>query len=311
VNIVFMGTPTFALPTLDALAAEHNITAIFTRPDAVSHRGKQKMPSLVKARATELGITCYTPRSFYQNLNDGAPLFNKEGNRVVDATILADLKRSAPDLIVVVAYGMLLPSEVIDLPTFGSINVHASLLPRWRGAAPIQRALLAGDEQTGITLMRMETELDVGPYCLQAATSTQGKNYQQLIVEMGTMGAELLTQNLEAITSGELAWISQDNRLATYADKVQKGSIDLDPALTVLENYNRVRASTHHARSRTTILGKRIMVLEACPAKERHNKTLYYECADGALEIGLLKPDGGKQMTGTSFLAGLRQSSGG
>jgi len=304
-----MGTPTIALPVLDALAKEHNVEAVFSRPDAVSHRGSEKMPSLVKARALELGIPCYTPTSFYSYVEKGTvrtPLFNSEGNRVVDAEVLADIRRSAPDFIVVIAYGMLLPKEVLDIPTYGCINIHASLLPRWRGAAPIQRALLAGDETTGVSIMRMQTELDTGPYCLQAVTPIADKNYQQLIVELGIMGAELLVPNLKAIAAGEVEWTEQDESAVTYADKIEKGSIDLDPSLTVTENYNRVRASSHHARSRATLHGKEAMILETRPAGTKEDKGVYFECSDGQLEILLLKPAGGRDMTGSAFLAGLR-----
>jgi len=306
VNIVFMGTPTIALPVLDALAKEHNVAAVFTRCDAVSHRGKEKLPSLVKAHATKLGIVSYTPKSFFMYLDSYTPLFDKEGNRVVDKKILTDIRQTDPDFIVVIAYGMLLPVEVLALPRFGCINIHASLLPRWRGSAPIQRALLAGDEQVGISIMRMESELDTGPYCLQASTSAKDKNYQQLIVEMGVMGAELLLPNLEAIAAGKVEWVEQDESAVSYADKVLKGSIDLDPNLTVLENYNRVRASSHHARSRATLFSKSVLVLETCPAGEPNEKCVFFECSDGLLEITLLKPAGSREMTGTAFLAGLR-----
>lgn len=301
-----MGTPTYALPTLDALAEKHDVRAVYTRPDAVSHRGKKPMASLVKARAEELGIPTYTPESFYVDHGHCGPLLYNEGERIVNAEILADIERSEPKLIVVAAYGMLLPKEMLALPEGGCVNLHASLLPRWRGAAPIQRALLANDEYVGVSVMRMEPRLDQGPYCLQASTPAEGKNYQQLIIEMGAMGAELLVPNLEAILSNEVIWTEQDEALVTYADKVEKGSIDLDPALTVVENHCRVRASNHHVRCRTTLHGKSIMILEARPAGDPSDRCLYFECADGLLEITLLKPDGSREMTGAAFLAGLR-----
>lgn len=305
-NIVFMGTPTFALPTLSALAEEHTVRAVFTRPDAPSHRGKKPLPSLVKARALELGIPTYTPHSFTVRLEDGTPLFDTQGNRVVDAEIIAQIKECEPELIVVAAYGMLLPREVLEIPSVDCINIHASLLPRWRGAAPIQRALLAGDELIGVSIMRMQTGLDTGPYCLQSATPAAGKNYQDLIVEMGTMGAQLLLRNLDAIVLGKVCWQEQDESLVTYADKVEKGTINLDASLTVEQNYNRVRASSHHARCRSTFFDKPAMILEARPAQEEQGKGLYFTCSDGLLEILNLKPDGRKEMTATAFLAGLR-----
>ena len=298
-NIVFMGTPTYALPILSALAEKHTVTAVFSRPDAASDRGKKLLPSLVKARAEELGIPTATPGSFYINCNDAQ-------EKIVDTEILAEIERHNPDVIVVAAFGMLLPTEVLDLPPLGCINLHASLLPRWRGAAPIQRALLAGDEQVGVSIMRMEAELDTGPYCLQAATAAQGKSYQQLIVELGEMAAKLLLPNLEAIVSGSVAWVEQDQSLVTYADKIEKGSINLDPELTVEENYNRVRTSSHHARCKALIHDRSVMILEARPAGSQNSKGVYFECSNGMLEIQLLKPDGSREMTGTAFLAGLR-----
>lgn len=305
-NIVFMGTPTFALPALDALAERFGVQAVFTRPDAPSHRGKTRLPSLVKARALELGIPVETPESFYTQLDDCAPLMDAEGGRVMDAEVLASIKKHNPDVIVVAAYGMLLTPEILTMPPAGCINIHASLLPRWRGAAPIQRGLLAGDEQVGVSLMRMTEGLDTGPYCAQAGIPTTDKNYQQLITLLGDLGAELLVQHLEAIVAGDATWTEQDESLVTYADKVNKGEVDLDAHLTVIENYNRVRASTHHARCRTTLFDKPVMVLEACPATEHNKKSVYFECSDGLLEILALKPDGRKEMTGAAFLAGLR-----
>lgn len=305
-NIVFMGTPTYALPTLNALAAKNTVRAVFSRPDAASHRGKKLLPSLVKARALELGLPVYTPKSFYAHLGSCSPLLSTEGNRVVDAEVIAQIKKYDPDLLIVAAYGLLLPEEILALPTKGCINLHASLLPRWRGAAPIQRALLAGDEQVGVSIMRMEKGLDTGPYCAQSWTSAASKNYSDLSVELGIMGAELVDGLLESLASQTVTWVEQDENLVTYADKVLKGSINLDPSLTAKENYNRVRASSHHARCKTTLCGKSVMVLQAAPADDIRGKGVYYECKDGLLEILLLKPDGGREMTGISFLAGLR-----
>lgn len=305
-NIIFMGTPTIALATLDTLAAKHNVAAVYTRPDAAWHRGSQKRPSLVKAHALQLGIDCHTPQSFFVG-SDAASGFSAEGgNRVVDAEVLADIKDCDPDIIVVYAYGLRLPDEILAVPRYGCINIHASLLPRWRGSAPIQWAILTGDEQTGVSIMRMESSMDTGPYCLQAATLALHKSYSELIVELGQMSAELLVPNLEAIAAGKLEWTQQDESLVTYANKIPKGSVDLDPELTVEENYRRVLASSRHARSRTTLFGRPVLVYEAYPAEEQSDKRVYYECSDGLLEITILKPAGKREMTGAAFLAGLR-----
>lgn len=301
-----MGTPTFALPALEALTRAYQVSAVLSKPDAVSHRGKTLMPSLVKARATELGIPVYTPKGFYARYDAHTPLLGTKGGHVIDADVLAQIKKHEPDVIVVAAFGLLVPPEILELPKYGCLNIHASLLPSWRGAAPIQRAILAGDEYMGVSVMRMEAGLDTGPYCLQAATPARNKSYQELIEEMGSMGAELICPNLEAIVAGEFDWTAQDPTLVTYADKLPKGAINLDEQLTVFENYNRVRASNHHARCRSVLFNKQVILTQARPATERESKKVYFECSDGLLEILKLKPDGSREMTGSAFLAGLR-----
>jgi methionyl-tRNA formyltransferase len=304
VNIVFMGTPTFALPTLEVLAERYHVHAVFTRPDAVSHRGSKPLPSLVKARALELGIPVHTPRSFFSHYEDGSPVFDTHGQRVIDAEALAALAAYQPNAIVVAAYGLILPAEVLALPTAACVNVHASLLPRWRGAAPIQRAILAGDKKTGVSIMRMEVGLDTGPFCLRGSLSALGKNYQELIVELGELGSRLIGEVLPTIVCGSARWIEQDERLVTYANKVEKGSIDLDPTLNAAENINRVRASSHHARCRSVILGQPAMILAARVAHTPNSRDLFFECADGPIEITELKPDGRRAMSGRAFKAG-------
>ena len=305
-NIIFMGTPTFALPVLRSLAEEHTVCAVFTKRDAPSHRGKTPLPSLVKALALKLGIPTYTPRSFYKYKEDNTLELDERGLRVLDEEILSTIRSYEPDLIVVAAYGIILPQEVLDIPRHGSIGIHGSLLPRWRGAAPIQRALMAGDERVGISIMQMERGLDTGPYGLQDSTSAAGKSYQQLIVELGEMGARLLMANLDAIESGDIEWIQQDESLVTYAEKVMKGSVDLDAELTVAENLGRVLASTHHARCRSEFHGRHVMIIEARPTTTLSSKGLFFACSDGSIEITKLKPDGKREMTGSAFLAGLR-----
>ena len=147
-RVVFMGTPSFAVPSLDALIGRHEVVAVYTRPDPLRGRGRHRMASAVKERALEAGIRVEQPGT----LRD---------------TGCVDVLRSfRPDVIVVAAYGVILPPDVIDLPSHGCLNVHASLLPRWRGAAPIQRAILAGDATTGVSIIRMEAGLDTGPWCL-------------------------------------------------------------------------------------------------------------------------------------------------
>ncbi|MDR2587550.1 MAG: hypothetical protein LBC23_04745, partial [Coriobacteriales bacterium] len=246
-NIVFMGTPAFAVPALEALASERfSVRLVFTRPDAASARGKALLPSPVRLAAENLGIPVVTPRSFYafagdaEHSSERVPLFDVYGKRIVDAELLAHIAAIDPDFIVVAAYGMVLPPQVLELPRFGCINTHASLLPRWRGAAPIQRAILAGDEQLGVSIMRMEEGLDTGAYCAAATTRAAGKNARELTGELAQMGADLLVDALPRIADGSAEWAEQDESLVTYADKVAKQELALDPADSALTNLRKV-----------------------------------------------------------------------
>lgn len=211
-KIVFAGTPEFAVPSLEALlASEHELVAVYTQPDRPAGRGRSLRASPVKQTAQRAGVAVRQPLTL-------------KGEQAVH-----ELAACAPDLMVVVAYGLLLPESVLAVPVRGCVNVHASLLPRWRGAAPIQRALLAGDPQTGVTLMQMERGLDTGPMLAQAscpiaADDTAASLHDRLAV----LGAELLAQNLEAILSGGLAGKAQDNAEACYAAKLEKAEAALD-----------------------------------------------------------------------------------
>ena len=231
-------------------------------------------------------------------------MLDVRGQRVLDAELLAAIQSQHPDVIVVAAYGQILPAEVLALPAAGCVNLHASLLPRWRGAAPIQRAILAGDESVGVSVMRMEVGLDSGPYCAQVTTPALDKNFQELVLELGELGGRLISATLPAIVDGSAQWIAQDERLVTYANKIEKGSINLDPALTQTENLNRVRAASSHVRCRACICGRSVSILAVRPAPSTNSLGLYLQCADGALEITELQPDGSRPMSGQAFRAG-------
>ena len=155
-RVVYMGTPDFSATILEELAAHHEVTAVYTRPDAVRGRGKKLVPSPVKELAERLGLPVLTPRTLR------------------DEAVQAELASFEPEAICVAAYGALLPREVLELPPHGCLNVHGSLLPRWRGAAPIERAILAGDPETGVSIMEMEEGLDTGPYCVQRSIPIAG-----------------------------------------------------------------------------------------------------------------------------------------
>lgn len=313
---VFMGTPTFALPTLNALAANHELVAVYSRPDAKSGRGNKLRPSPVKALAEELGIPVFTPRNFS------------------DEHDVAELAALEPDVIVVAAYGVLLPKSVLDIPRHGCLNVHASLLPRWRGAAPVQRAILAGDKMLGVSIMRMEEGLDTGDYCCQA-TMTAGKGGVDEVTELlGRLGATALLTALEDVEAGIDEWTVQDPDLVTYAHKIEKPETLLAPELPYEEAWRRVRASGRTAPARCMVCDKPVTVtaahivnpdapaprgpradLEARPREEvavlepgevsLAGKKLQLGCTDGTLVVDRIKPDGKGEMDASAWIVGL------
>ena len=205
-NIVFAGTPEFALPCLDAIAASsHRLTGVLTQPDRPAGRGRKLAASPIKQRALELGVPVQQPLSL-----------KKEA-------AFDELAALEPDLMVVVAYGLLLPKKVLALPRYGCINVHASLLPRWRGAAPIARAILAGDSETGVTLMQMNAGLDTGPMLVRRAVpidsdTTAGELHDRL----AALGATELTELLGRVEQG-VSGETQDDAQACYARRLDKG----------------------------------------------------------------------------------------
>jgi methionyl-tRNA formyltransferase len=347
-NVVFMGTPSFAVAALRALATDKDgrfsVGLVITRPDAASGRGAALLPSPVRLCAEELGIPTQTPRSFYAYVgertgeregerqkrgSDGqeghegdssffgrAPLFDTRGNRVVDAELLARIAAVEPDFIVVAAYGMILPRQVLDLPRHGCVNIHASLLPRWRGSAPIRRAILAGDEQSGISVMRMEEGLDTGAVCGVATMPIRGKYASEVTRGLAALGAELLTETLPRIADGEVVWTTQDGSQATYADKIEKRELALKPTDTADRNIRKVLASSPQAPARCAIADRSVTVLTAQPFSSASlsageagffEKRLALGAADGVFEITALKPDGKKEMTAAAFAAGVRE----
>lgn len=243
-RLIFMGTPDFAVPTLCALHdAGHEICAVYTQPPARSGRGKQLRPSPVQVKAEELGLEVRAP----------------ENLRGLDAQ--ADLLALDADAAVVVAYGQLLPRAVIEGPRLGCFNVHGSLLPRWRGAAPIQRCILAGDSLTGITTMQMETGLDTGPMLLKAKTTTEDKTAGDLHDELMAMGARLMVETLDRLD--QIRPERQDDREATYAAKINKAEAAIDWSETALHIERQVRAFSPFPGAWFTMDGERIKLLRA------------------------------------------------
>ena len=303
-RVVFMGTPKLAADILVEIAQQHEVVCVYTRPDAVRGRGAKLKPSSVKAAAERLGIPVRTATSLR------------------DAEEQAYLAELAPDAICVAAYGCILPREVLEIPRYGCLNVHASLLPRWRGAAPIERAILAGDEQTGVCIMRMEEGLDTGPYCVRRATEVEGKSAAELTDELANLGAHALLTGLSVVEQGGAEWTFQDDAAATYAEKLAKDELYPDPAEPAAAMVRKVLASSEAHPARAVIAGRSATVERvALPDDERAAglcdgleqgvvrfaaKRLFLGTGDGAVEVLSLKPDGKKSMDARAFAAGIQ-----
>ncbi len=245
--VVFAGTPDFALPSLDAIAASrHRLVAVYTQPDRPAGRGRRLAASPVKQRALALGLPVMQPEAFR------------------DSAAAVELSTHEPDVMVVVAYGLLLPPAILAVPRLGCLNVHASLLPRWRGAAPIARAIMAGDATTGVSIMRMEAGLDTGPLMRRSefaigARETAG----ELEMRLARAGASAMVAALDALAAGRASFEPQDPALATQAPKLGKSEARLDwrqPA-RVLER--RIRAMNPRPVAETRLDGAQLRIFEA------------------------------------------------
>lgn len=297
-RIVFMGSPDFALPTLRALIKVFEVTGVVTQPDRRAGRGREVKSSPVKLLAFEFGL----------------PLIQPEKLRQPEA--MDQLRKWAPDLIVVAAFGQILRSDVLDLPRFGCVNVHASLLPRWRGAAPIQAAILAGDHETGVTIMKMDPGVDTGAILAQRAipieeTDTGGALFDKLAV----LGADLLIEILPKYLAGELAPRSQDESKATYAPMLKKEDGRLDFTRPAAELARRVRAFNPWPGAYFEWADGTLKIHRAHPESESApvGRTLVYRrqaavgAGTGILVLDEVQPAGKKPMTGEAFLMGVRQ----
>lgn len=245
--VVFAGTPDFALPFLDAIAASsHRLVAVYTQPDRPRGRGRRVTPSPVKERALELGVPVVQPQTLRES-----------GAR--DA-----LAAFVPDVLVVVAYGLLLPQAILDTPRLGCLNVHASLLPRWRGAAPVARAILAGDVKTGIAIMRMEAGLDTGPVMLRREVEIGSRESAgELEERLAQVGAEALCVALNLLAAGKATFEPQDPAQATQAPKLTRSEARLDWHESAAALARRVRALNPAPVAETTLDGAQLKVYEA------------------------------------------------
>jgi methionyl-tRNA formyltransferase len=286
-KIVFAGTPEFAALHLEAiLDSHHHVLAVYTQPDRAAGRGNRLHPSPVKTLA----------------LSQDLPVFQPSSLRTIEAQ--QELAAMEPDLMVVVAYGLILPQAVLNIPRHGCINVHASLLPRWRGAAPIERALLAGDQQTGVTIMQMDQGLDTGAMLLRKALEVSAsENRQTLEDRLAVIGREALVFCLDNLADLQAKAQQQDNSLSTYASKLDKSEalINWDCPAAIINRQ--IRCGIGRTPAYSFLAGERIRILEAEAAAlkahvppgtiiESHQDSLIVACHDSALRISILQLPG-------------------
>ena len=292
-----MGSPDFALPSLRALYENYSVVGVVTQPDRAAGRGRELKAPPVKTLALELGIPVSQPEKLRQ------------------PEAMEQLRAWSPDLIVVAAFGQILRQDVLDLPPFGCINVHASLLPRWRGAAPINAAILHGDEETGITIMKMDAGLDTGPILSQRSVrigpdETAGSLFEPL----SQLGADLLLDTLPAYLAGELEPRPQPEEGVTYAPMLKKEEGSLDFSRPAEELERKVRAFNPWPGTFFNWDGGRLKIHRASisPGKKRKGERLIHNglptvgTSDGLLVLEEVQPAGKKAMPGKAFLAGAR-----
>lgn len=295
VDVVFMGTPEFSVPALWSLCGAHRVVAVFTQPDRPVGRKQELQPSPVKQAALVHHIPVYQPEKLRKS---------------EEAAILAALN---PDLIVVAAYGQLLPQSILDIPKYGCINVHASLLPRWRGAAPIQASILAGDAQTGITIMMMEAGLDTGPMLRSEPVDiTQTETAQTLHDKLSRVGPRLLIETLDDYLKGTLTPIPQPENGVTWAHQIEKEHGRIDWAKSALEIDRQVRAFTPWPGTFTDWGGQTLKIIAGRPSEGtapigqviKHETGAAIGTSDGVFVVSQVQLSGKKAVSIEEFLRG-------
>jgi methionyl-tRNA formyltransferase len=289
-KIVFMGTPDFSVPVLDALAQHHDIVAVYSQPPRPAGRGKADRPSPVQARAQALGLPTRHPVS----------LRSDEAQ--------AEFSALGADIAVVVAYGLILPQAVLDAPRLGCLNIHASLLPRWRGAAPIHRAIMAGDTETGICIMQMEAGLDTGPVLLRQSTPIgDEETTADLHDRLSAMGAALILQALDKLP---LQATPQPDQGVTYASKIDKSESRIDWTRPAAEVDRHIRGLSPFPGAWCDIGGERVKLLrsrlaagQGAPGQVLHGLTI--ACGTGAVDITQAQREGKRPASAADFLRGF------
>lgn len=295
-RLLFAGTPDFAVPCLRAALEGGDVRAVLTQPDRPAGRGRQPQMSPVKQVALEHNLPVLQPETLR------------------DTDVQAQIAAFAPDLLIVVAYGLILPQAVLDIPRFGAWNVHASLLPRWRGAAPIQRAIEAGDADTGVCLMQMEKGLDTGPVLLRAATPiTPDDTGGTLHDRLSGMGAATLAEGLAYLRNHDASPAAepQDRVHATYAHKLDKAEARLDWQRPAAELARKVRAFSPWPVAEATLAGERLRIHNATAIEGRGEpgtviatgrEGIDVACGEGVLRLLTVQRDGGKALAAADYL---------
>ena len=297
-NVVFMGTPEFAVPTLEALVKEHNVSAVVTQPDKPKGRGKKMMFSAVKEKALEYGLTVYQPE------------------KVKDSDFVQVLKELAPDIMVVVAFGQILSEEILNIPKYGCINVHGSLLPEYRGAAPIQWSIIHGREYGGVTTMYMAKGLDSGDMILKVQEKIRDDDtYGSLYDRLSVIGADLLIKTLELIESGEAPRTPQNEAEATAAPMITREMERINWNDRADNIVNLIKGLNPQPVAHTLLKGEKLKIWFAEKERNRYTgtpgeivdvrkKDFVVMTADGAVAVKEVQAQGGKKMTTDAYMRG-------
>lgn len=320
VNIVFMGTPDFAAEALRSISEKYNVSAVFTQPDRAKGRSKKPSPSPVKVLSNELGIDLYQPE------------------RLKSEEYVKILEDLSPDLIIVAAYGQILPESVLRIPRLGCINIHASLLPMYRGAAPIERCIMDGCSETGVTIMYMEKGLDTGDIILAEKVSIgTDETGGELRERLGKVGAELIIKAVPLLYSGEAERVPQDDSLSSYAEKLTSSTALIDFGRSAEEIRNQIRGLCPQPGAFTYLGGKKLKLYrseafgqdaslqELLPGARViddpenaepgtvaavNKRAFAIRCGSGFLKILSLQPEGKKEMDTVAFLNGYSMEPG-
>ena len=296
-----MGTPDFAVKPLEAIIESgENVMAVFTQPDKPKGRGFKLLPTPVKQSALSRNIPVYQPLSL------------KKGDDAAEAEKI--MRELAPDLIVVAAYGKILPKTILDLPKYGCINIHASLLPKYRGAAPIQRVILNGETETGVTAMQMAEGLDTGDMLMKISTPIgENETASELFERLSDLGAKLIVDTIKAVKSGSITPVKQDDSLSSYAEMIDKSMCFTDFSLTAAEVHNHIRGLSSSPCAVAYLNGKRIKIYHSelvknvggQPGEIVNVNDFTVSCGDrNGVKLAEIQGEGGKRMKAADFLRG-------